>query len=110
MTVLPSTRIYEGTRIPSPTPTILEIDPEKHSLEDILTVVDGELQQGDVAREESLEAQVYRALCLGVRDYVDKNVFERVVLVARFLEVRGDEAVGVGDDDAALYQVFQMHL
>lgn len=41
----------------------------------MLTVVDGELQQGDVAREESLEAQVYRALCLGVRDYVDKNAF-----------------------------------
>ncbi len=38
MTVLPSTRIYEGTRIPSPVPTILEIDPEKHALEDILTV------------------------------------------------------------------------
>jgi NADH-quinone oxidoreductase subunit D len=38
VSVLPATRIYEGTRIPSPCPTILEIDPEKHSLEDILTV------------------------------------------------------------------------
>jgi NADH-quinone oxidoreductase subunit D len=38
VTVLPSTRIYEGTRIPYPVPTILEIDPEKHRLEDILTV------------------------------------------------------------------------
>jgi NADH-quinone oxidoreductase subunit D len=38
MSVLPSTRIYEGTRIPSPVPTILEIDPGKHRLEDILTV------------------------------------------------------------------------
>ncbi len=38
MSVLPATRIYEGTRIPHPTPTILEIDPEKHRLEDILTV------------------------------------------------------------------------
>ncbi len=38
MTVLPSTRIYEGTRIPHPVPTILEIDPEKHRLEDILTI------------------------------------------------------------------------
>ena len=38
MSVLPSTRIYEGTRIPSPVPTILEVDPEKHRLEDILRV------------------------------------------------------------------------
>ncbi|HXF98433.1 MAG TPA: NADH dehydrogenase (quinone) subunit D [Gaiellaceae bacterium] len=38
MAVLPSTRIYEGTRIPSPVPTILEVDPERHPLEDILTV------------------------------------------------------------------------
>ena len=30
--------IYEGTRIPSPCPTILEIDPEAHNLDDILTV------------------------------------------------------------------------
>ena len=27
-----------GTRIPSPCPTILEIDPSKHALDDILTV------------------------------------------------------------------------
>ena len=38
MTVLPATQIYEGTRIPSPCPTILEIDPTKHALDDILTV------------------------------------------------------------------------
>jgi len=38
VTVLPSTRIYEGTRIPQPVPTILEVDPDKHSLEDILRV------------------------------------------------------------------------
>jgi NADH-quinone oxidoreductase subunit D len=38
MSVLPATRIYEGTRIPYPTPTILEVDPAKHDLEDILTV------------------------------------------------------------------------
>jgi len=31
-------RIYEGTRIPSPCPTILEIDPTKHDLDDILTI------------------------------------------------------------------------
>jgi NADH-quinone oxidoreductase subunit D len=38
MSVLPSTKIYEGTRIPHPVPTILEVDPEKHSLDDILRV------------------------------------------------------------------------
>ena len=31
-------KTYEGTRIPSPCPTILEIDPSEHDLEDILTV------------------------------------------------------------------------
>ena len=38
MAVVPATRIYEGTRIPSPCPTILEIDPAAHNLEDILTI------------------------------------------------------------------------
>ena len=38
MSVLPTTRIYEGTRIPSPCPTILEIDPEQHALDDILSI------------------------------------------------------------------------
>ena len=38
MSTLPSTKVYEGTRIPSPVPTILEVDPEKHRLEDILRV------------------------------------------------------------------------
>jgi NADH-quinone oxidoreductase subunit D len=38
MSVLPATRIYEGTRIPFPTPTIMEVDPAKHDPEDILTV------------------------------------------------------------------------
>ena len=38
MAVVPSSRIYEGTRIPSPVPTILEVDPEKHDLGDILTI------------------------------------------------------------------------
>ena len=31
-------RLYEGTRIPSPVPTILEVNPELHDLDDILTV------------------------------------------------------------------------
>ena len=33
MAVVPGKRIYEGTRIPSPVPTILEVDPEKHDLD-----------------------------------------------------------------------------
>jgi NAD+ synthase (glutamine-hydrolysing) len=40
-----------------------------------VTVASGELQRGEVAPEESLESEVYRALCLGVRDYVGKNGF-----------------------------------
>jgi NADH-quinone oxidoreductase subunit D len=31
-------RIYEGSRIPRPVPTVLEVDPEKHDLADVLTV------------------------------------------------------------------------
>jgi NADH-quinone oxidoreductase subunit D len=31
-------RIYEGSRIPSPIPTVLQVDPERHDLADILTV------------------------------------------------------------------------
>ena len=38
MAVVSRKRIYEGTRIPHPVPTVLEVDPEKHSLEDILRV------------------------------------------------------------------------
>ena len=38
MAVVPSTRIYEGSRIPQPVPTILRVDPDKHDLEDILQV------------------------------------------------------------------------
>jgi NADH-quinone oxidoreductase subunit D len=36
--VAPSRRIYEGSRIPSPIPTVLEVDPEKHDPADILRV------------------------------------------------------------------------
>ena len=38
MAVVPTTRIYEGTRIPERCPTILDVDPAAHDLEDILTV------------------------------------------------------------------------
>lgn len=35
---------------------------------------------GNISPELSLEESVYRALCLGVRDYIDKNHFPGVVL------------------------------
>jgi len=38
MAVVPSTRIYEGSRIPQPVPTILRVDPDRHDVEDILQV------------------------------------------------------------------------
>ncbi len=38
MAIVTPRRIYEGSRIPTPVPTILEIDTERHSLDDILTV------------------------------------------------------------------------
>lgn len=46
----------------------------------ILTVVDGDVQPGVVASAESPEAQVYKALCLGVRDYIEKNAFPGVLI------------------------------
>src|SRR5438445_721313 len=42
---------------------------------EFVTVVDGEPQRGGIAEQASLEAEVYKALCLGVRDYVGKNGF-----------------------------------
>jgi NAD+ synthase (glutamine-hydrolysing) len=46
----------------------------------IVTIRDGEPGAGERAPEESLEAEVYKALCLGVRDYVGKNGFPGVLL------------------------------
>jgi NAD+ synthetase len=40
-----------------------------------VTVADGAPQIGEMATEESLESEVYRALCLGVHDYIGKNGF-----------------------------------
>ena len=40
-----------------------------------ITIADGEVRRGEIAPEQALEAEVYKALCLGVRDYVDKNEF-----------------------------------
>jgi NAD+ synthetase len=46
----------------------------------IVTVVDGEPQRGAIAPQESVEAEVYRALVLGVRDYVGKNRFPGAIV------------------------------
>jgi NAD+ synthetase len=45
-----------------------------------VTVTDGEPQRGEIAREESVESEVYKALCLGVRDYIGKNGFPRALV------------------------------
>jgi NAD+ synthase (glutamine-hydrolysing) len=46
----------------------------------IVSLTDGEPQPGDCAESLSTEAEVYRALTLGVRDYVNKNGFPGVLL------------------------------
>jgi NAD+ synthase (glutamine-hydrolysing) len=53
------------------------------AFEEALGVVElrgGDLVPGDVASELSLEASVYQALCMGVRDYVTKNGFPGVLI------------------------------
>ena len=46
----------------------------------IITIEDGDPVKGEVAPERTVEADVYDALCLGVRDYVTKNGFPGVLL------------------------------
>ena len=46
----------------------------------IVTLEGGNPQPGEIAPERALEADVYDALCLGVRDYVGKNGFPGVLL------------------------------
>jgi NAD+ synthetase len=46
----------------------------------VVTVEGGDIQPGEIAPELTLEAEVYRALCVGVRDYVTKNGFPGVLL------------------------------
>jgi NAD+ synthase (glutamine-hydrolysing) len=46
----------------------------------IVSLTDGEPQPGECAENLSAEAEVYRALTLGVRDYVNKNGFPGVLL------------------------------
>jgi len=40
----------------------------------------GELEQGTITTSQSIEAQAYQALVLGVRDYVQKNRFPGVII------------------------------
>ncbi len=47
---------------------------------DFIEFVDGVPQPGRREAELSLEAAVYRALCLGVRDYIGKNGFPGAIL------------------------------
>ena len=46
----------------------------------LVTLTDGEPRGGEIGEPLSTEAEVYRALQLGVRDYVDKNGFPGVLL------------------------------
>jgi NAD+ synthase (glutamine-hydrolysing) len=46
----------------------------------IVTIRDGDPARGERAPEDEVEAEVYKALCLGVRDYVAKNGFPGVLL------------------------------
>jgi NAD+ synthetase len=45
-----------------------------------VTVVDGVVQRGEVVPEQPVEAEIYKALCMGVRDYITKNGFPGALL------------------------------
>jgi len=45
-----------------------------------VTFADGEPQRGATPEAEPVEAEVYKALCLGVRDYVGKNRFPGAIV------------------------------
>lgn len=46
----------------------------------IVTLENGLLQAGQITPALTIEAAVYRALCLGVKDYIEKNGFPSAVL------------------------------
>lgn len=53
------------------------------AFEEVLGIVEireGELVAGEIAVVEKDEASIYRALCLGVRDYIQKNRFPGILL------------------------------
>jgi len=45
-----------------------------------VTVEDGVLQRGEITPEQPVEAEIYKALCMGVRDYIGKNGFPGALL------------------------------
>ena len=47
---------------------------------EFIDIADGSLRPGKIAPPQSLEAEVYQALVMGVRDYVNKNGFPGVLL------------------------------
>ena len=55
-------------------------EPPVFTLASVRVESEGEVVAGDVAEPLGPEAEVYAALCTGLRDYVDKNGFDRVVL------------------------------
>lgn len=61
---------------------VLQIDPGRNVPNCMGVAFRSELQacRGAMGGMLPLEAEVYGALCLGVRDYVDKNRFQRVVI------------------------------
>ncbi|MBI2312483.1 MAG: NAD+ synthase [Betaproteobacteria bacterium] len=46
----------------------------------VVDLVEGVPQPGEIAAERPIEADIYDALCLGVRDYVGKNGFPGVLI------------------------------
>ena len=46
----------------------------------MIEIVDGKLQPGEIVPQLSREASAYRALCLGVQDYIGKNGFPGVLI------------------------------
>jgi NAD+ synthase (glutamine-hydrolysing) len=59
-----------------------EISYQAPSFEEVLDIVefDGKVCRGPIAPPLTPEASVYKALCVGVRDYVNKNRFPGVLL------------------------------
>ncbi|MDX8399021.1 MAG: NAD+ synthase [Gallionellaceae bacterium] len=60
-----------------------EVTHQFSSFEEVLgfvEIVDGKLQAGEQTLVETEDASIYRALCLGVRDYIQKNRFPGVLL------------------------------
>ena len=47
---------------------------------DYVVLENGIPRQGEIVPEQSIEAMVYQALCLGVKDYIGKNGFPGVLL------------------------------